>query len=169
MAPGSLTLACLLLAVDATGPDGTEYLNSPKFDIPITVAPEHRGAISALELYMSRDRGQSWDLYGRVAPDRSNFPVTTPGDGAFWFSVVVVYSAGRREPSNLRAAPVGQRVVVDTTRPDVRLTAERQGDEIAVTWDIRDENLDLRSLKIEWSQGGMAPVGLFRSVVAVAP
>ena len=157
MTPGSLTLACLMLAVHAEPPD-TVYMNSGKFAIPITIMPARRAEISALELHMSPDRGQSWLLSQRATPEKDKFEVDTRGDGTFWFSVVVVDTQGRKDPLDLRTAPVGQRVVVDSIRPEITLTAERQGEEIRVSWDIREDNLDPRTLRMEWMQNGALPV-----------
>src|SRR5438445_10796159 len=116
MAPVSLTLACLLVATNAAEPADTVFMNTSKFSIPITIKPEKRTEISALELHMSSDRGQSWNLFARATPDKDYFHITTPGDGPFWFTVVVVYSDVRREPTDVRAPPVGPRVCVDTAR-----------------------------------------------------
>jgi hypothetical protein len=158
MGAGSLTLAWLLLAAPAADPADTVYMNTRGFQIPITIKPERRGTISALELHMSKDRGQSWEQFAKATPDQSAFDVTMPGDGHFWFTIVVVDTQGRKEPVNLQTAEVGLRVIVDTTPPSVKLTAERQGDEVVASWEIRDDNLDPRTLKLEWQQGNSLPV-----------
>ena len=151
MTPGSMTLACLLLAANAAEPPDTSYMNSTRFSIPISIKPERCAEIAALELWMSHDHGQSWQQHARSTPDKDYFHVTMlDGDGPYWFTVVVAFADGRRDPVDLKNAPVGQRVYVDTTRPEVKLTAERQGDEVVVAWEVREDNLDPRSLKIEW-------------------
>ncbi len=160
MTRGSLLLTCLLL-VSGAEPSDPVHLNTPKFSIPITIKPERRADIRTLELWMSRDRGQSWEKVGQAAPEQSSFPVTAPGEGMYWYTVVVVDNQGRREPpGDLKTVPAEmmQRVVVDTVRPDIKLTAERQGDEILVSWDIKDDNLDTKTMRMTWVQAGGSPI-----------
>src|SRR5262249_31340120 len=104
-----------------------------------------------LELYVSTDQGKTWSLVAKATPDKDRFPFFAPSDGQYWFSVVIIDQQGRSEPKNLISAPVGQKILVDTLKPDVRLTfIERQGDEVVVRWEVREENPDLTSFRLEY-------------------
>jgi hypothetical protein len=65
--------------------------------------------------------------------------------------VAVLGKDNRRDPADIYAAPVGQKVVVDTVRPEVRVvTADRRGDEVTVRWQVLEEHPDLATLKLEY-------------------
>lgn len=163
----AMTWACLLLTAGAGAGDAW-HMNTGKFQIPIRIQASRRDEIKELQLYVSRDQGRTWDLVAKATPDKDNFPYYAPSDGTYWFSVAVVDQKGQQDPRDIMKAPVGQRIVVDTVKPDVRITAsERRGDEIVVRWEARDENADFSTLKVEyrtadaagglWSQANATP------------
>jgi hypothetical protein len=149
MAMGSLTLACALLAANADLPEIT-YLPQATFEIPIRFSPDRRATIKELQLYVSHDQGNTWNRELFATPDQRSFRYTTTNDGTYWFNVAIIDLKGNQEPVDIMAAPPGQRVVVDTRKPEIRiLRAERTGDEVRVQWDIREENPDLNSFRME--------------------
>src|SRR5262245_29816442 len=123
MSTGAWIAACLMAAGGASPgvPEGLDVLKDTHFDIPIKIVPERKGDIRALELYVSTDKEHKWDQIRSAGPDQRSFAFTAPGDGLYWFNVVVIDRNNRREPPNLRDAPVGLKVLVDTLKPDVRL------------------------------------------------
>ena len=150
MALDAMTWACLLLTAGADGP-AAWHMKTTRIGIPITIKAERREEIRELQLYASRDEGKSWELVSKVKPDKDKFTYDAPGDGTYWFSVAVVDQKGRQDPPDVMKAPVGQRIVVDTVKPEVRIaTAERHGDEIVVRWEVRDEHADPATLKLEY-------------------
>jgi hypothetical protein len=143
--------ACLVLSAGAVPPDPF-YLNQRAFQIPIRVQAERKDDVKGLELYVSTDNGQSWQLSAKAAPDQAAFSYAATRDGHYLFTVVVLdKKTGQPEPSNVMTAPVGQHIVVDTIRPDVRiLKAERQGEGIVVKWSAHDDNPDWATLRLEY-------------------
>ncbi len=164
MGMGSLTWACLFLAVNAGGPD-VYHINQKKFAIPVKFDPARRAEIRELLLYVSRDEGRSWNLEARTTPDRESFNYFAPSDGSYWFTVAVIDLKGNQEPLNVMQAPVGQKIVVDTTKPILTLAAQRQGDEVVARWEIREDYPRTESLKLDYqlkdnAAGGWTPVAL---------
>jgi hypothetical protein len=150
MVTGPVTLALALLLADA-GPSDANYMPQGQFKIPITVRPERRNEIRELLLYVSRDKGQTWAVEGRATPDKDGFPFYAASDGSYWFSVAIIDKQGRQDPVDIYQSPVGQRVVVDTRKPEIRITrAERRGDDVTVQWDIREDNPNLATLRVEY-------------------
>jgi hypothetical protein len=152
MATGPITLACALLLANAGSPD-TTYMPEGKFQIPISVRPERRSEIRELILYVSRDKGQTWSPEAKATPDKTGFPFYAAGDGAYWFSVAIIDRQGRQDPVDIYQAPPDhqQHVVVDTLKPEIRIgRAERRGDEVQLQWDIREENPDLATFRLEY-------------------
>lgn len=152
MTTGAWIAACLL-ATPPTAPgvpEGFDVLNSTHFDIPIKIVQERKADIRALELYVSTDQGKKWDQIRSATPEQASFKYDAPGDGLYWFNVVVIDRDNRREPPNLRDAPAGLKVLVDTLKPDVRLKAERENDAVVARWEVREENPDLTKFRLEW-------------------
>ena len=58
---------------------------------------------------------------------------------------------------NIMTAPVGQRILVDTVKPDIELNANRQGDEIRVSWRITELHPNPGTLRLEYSETAEGP------------
>jgi hypothetical protein len=164
MGMGSLTWACLLLAANAGAPD-VYHLNQKKFAIPVKFEPSRRAEIRELLLYVSRDEGRSWNLEARTKPDQESFNYYAPTDGSYWFTVAVIDQKGNQEPLNVMQAPVGQKIVVDTTKPLLTLAAQRQGDEVVARWEVREDYPKSETLKLDYQlkdnpSAGWTPVAI---------
>ena len=155
MTLGAMTWTCLLLT--AAAPPDVWHLNQKAFQIPIRFDAQRRAEIRELDLYVSHDQGQTWNLEGRATPDKEYFPYVAREDGPYWFTVVVIDLKGQQTPPDVHAAPVGQRIVVDTVRPDVKMTAERQGDTVQVNWAITEEHPKPETLKLEYAESANGP------------
>ncbi|HEV3203314.1 MAG TPA: hypothetical protein VGY77_02975, partial [Gemmataceae bacterium] len=166
MAMGMLMLSCLL-GVNPVASD-IYHISQHQLRIPIGIDPAHRSEIKELQLYVSPDEGKTWNPQAVAGPNQEAFPVTVPKDGLYWFSVVVVNPQGKRDPENIYAAPPGQKILIDTLKPLVRIkSAERQGDEIVVSWEIQEDHPDFSTLKLDyktadsvtyWSSGALEPM-----------
>lgn len=97
--------------------------------------------------------GKTWEVYSKAKPSLEAFTFTAKQDGIYWFSVAVIDQNGRQEPADIYKAAVGQKVLIDTIRPEVQLKGERKGDEVHLKWGIRENNLDLDSIKLECKAG----------------
>jgi hypothetical protein len=155
MSIGSMSWACLLLSLSAGLPPDVFPMNQRTFQIPITFAPERKAEIKDLTLWVSRDEGKSWEGYTKTTPDKDAFDFTADRDGVYWFVVQVTTKKGETQPPDASHAPVGQKILVDTLKPAVHLTADRQGDEVTVNWDVIEANPDLASLKVEYHGADM--------------
>jgi hypothetical protein len=150
MLTGTWTMACLVAAASVGAPDAV-HLNQRSFQIPLRIEEARRAEIKQLILWASLDGGKAWDQVATVSPDKEAFNYYAPADGLYLFKVQVEDQQGRKQPSDIFQAPVGQRIMVDTLRPQIQiLAAERQGDEIVVRWEIREDNPDLQSLRLEY-------------------
>jgi hypothetical protein len=171
MGKGTMTWMCLLLAAHAAAaatPEATP-MNQRSFKIPFRVRAERQGDIDRVILYVSRDRGASWEMRDQATPDRKEFQYTAPADGVYWFTVAVRNRRGEEEPRDVSKVLPSQiqKILVDTTRPEVRiLSTERRGDTVALRWQVQEDNPDPSSLRVEYTtadrpQGPWTPVGVF--------
>src|SRR5262249_36746106 len=64
---------------------------------------------------------------------------------------------GGGAPADINKPPPGQKVLIDTRKPNVRIAAaERQGDDVLVAWEIQEDHPDLGTFKLEY-QAADAP------------
>jgi hypothetical protein len=156
MTLGAMTWTCLLLAAGAAQPD-VWNMNQNRFQIPIRFDAQRRAEIRELDLYVSHDQGQTWNMEGKATPDKEFFPYTAKDDGPYWFTVAIIDLKGRQEPANIMTAPVGQRIMVDTVKPQIELNADRQGEEIRVSWRITELHPNPATLKLEYGETAEGP------------
>jgi hypothetical protein len=109
-----------------------------------------------VHLYYSTDQGQSWKPDSRTTPDQQVFPTFRAArDAEYWFAVRTLDNRGRFFPPDDASIEPNMKVVVDTTPPVLQMEPmERVGDRAAVRWEIRDENLDPKSLEIQYRAEG---------------
>ncbi len=156
MTLGAMTWTCLLLAAGAAQPD-VWNMNQKAFQIPIRFDAQRRAEIRELDLYVSHDQGQTWNMEGKATPEKEFFPYTAKEDGAYWFTVAIIDQKGRQEPVNILTAPVGQRIMVDTVKPEIELNADRRGDEIQVSWRITELHPNPSTLRLEYGETENGP------------
>lgn len=156
MAMGILTLAWVLLGANPA-PVKEYHINQQQIRIPISIdSPAQRAQIRELILFVSSDEGKTWSQQAVASPDQEAFPFYAPKDGTYWFSVCVVNQQGRREPEDVYKVPPSQKIVIDTLKPLVRIkSADRQGDDLVVNWEIQDDHPDLATLKLEYKPADM--------------
>ncbi len=136
----------LILGLQA---DEEKHLSTPRFTIPVALAPEHQASLKELLLFVSTNRGKSWDLHSRIKPGQDGFPFVASGDGVYWFSVAVIDSKGNMEPRDIYKARIDQKIIVDTRKPDLVLEAEQRGSNTHLNWVATDDHADLASMKME--------------------
>jgi hypothetical protein len=160
MFSGTMALACLLLGANPSAPD-TWFVNFDKFAIPITIDQAKLADIQEFKLWVSTNEGRNWNLAGSSISDREKilkdgFPYHAAGDGVFLFAIQVVYKGGRVDPPDIYSATGAQKIVVDKVKPDIKLTAERKGEEIAVHWNIVEQNPDPVTFRMDYVTADMA-------------
>jgi hypothetical protein len=159
MVTGWLAWTCLLLGAQTGAAEDVVHMNQRGFQIPIKIQPERKGDVRELILFLSRDQGKTWEIYARATPDKTGFDFFAAGDGVLWFSVAVINRAGQQDPPDVYKAPVGQKIAIDTVKPEVHIvSADRLGDEVQVAWEVKEEHPEWTSLKLEYKVGD-SPAG----------
>lgn len=133
-------------AAPEAGSRPTLHTHLSAFGIPFRINADMAKVIE-VQLYVSRDRGASWQFYARQATNRPEFPFQASGEGEYWFSLKTL-------DRNRQLLPAGDpqpelRIVVDQTQPtvDFRIETDQAG-RIACRWDARDEHLDPDTFQI---------------------
>jgi len=93
-------------------------------------------------------------------PTEKYFNYQTNRDATYWFTVRTVDQAGRMYPPSLSQAQQILKVCVDTQPPAVDLhPLSTPNGSVAVEWQIRDDNLNLDTLVLEYRVGGLGEWG----------
>jgi hypothetical protein len=168
---GSMRKLSVVLALLASGwignpADGQEaapgiiYSRYRHFRVPFQTG-QGQQALKQLQLYVSTDQGKSWQAHALAPPEQRFFQFMTDRDGLYWFTVQTQDHEGRLFPATLDGAQPSLKVIIDTQPPVIVLQAlAPRGNEAGVSWDIRDENLDLTlpdALQLDYRRGGSGP------------
>lgn len=160
---GLTTIAATSVLEAGPIPTGPVYTNKVRFRIPFRYDPAEMQSLGAKEirLYVSRDRGGSWQQIQKVSlqavsPELGKFNFQAPSDGEYWFIVRTVDSQNRLHPEGEPMEP-GLQVIVDTSLPTLRLELRQPAPGRAqLVWNATDEHLDPTQLKLEYIQPGIA-------------
>ncbi|MFK7778467.1 MAG: hypothetical protein QM501_10220 [Gimesia sp.] len=137
-------------------PSAPVYTSKTKFRIPYHYDQAEIDRLGAREirLYVSTDRGVSWNHLKSVAPTARKFPFEATQDGEYWFSVRTLDSKNQLHPSG-RVFEPGLRVVIDTTPPLLELKLRQiSPGKVQLVWNAEDRYLDPTKLVLEYSQNG---------------
>ncbi len=130
------------------------YTRQRSFSVPVRVSPGH----STYELWVTADGGTTWQLAVQTrASNPDNVSFATAHDGTFGFKVLSwgpTEKAPKGVPSGTAPAYT---VVVDCQPPVVGLTGTAGQTPPVVVWGVRDENLDLNTLHIEFRKTADSP------------
>lgn len=120
--------------------------NLKAFGVPFNINANDESFIE-VQLYLSRDRGSTWDFYARQNTDRNDFPFRADGDGEYWFALKTLNRDRRLIPDGDPQAEL--KIVVDTVKPelDFRVETDAAG-RVACRWNATDKNLEPQSLRM---------------------
>jgi len=155
---------------------GVHYINSPQIAIPFRVSNVGVSGVPTMDLWVTRDNGRTWQKVPRANDEPvgtlpstpgdgealiKRFAYTAPGEGLYGFTVVVRSGVGIGD-SDPRPGDAPRRLVeVDTTRPDVQLTATRGAGvdvrNVTIEWSAKDKNLIDRPVTLLWSKAKDGP------------
>lgn len=144
--------------------DDTFVSRQRQFELPLRVDPLDRPRVLEAQLHVSSDRGRTWKHYLSARPQDPAFLFQAPADGEYWFAVRVAFRDGKMEPVSMVGVTPGKKVVVDTKPPEIFLRPAQSLDgQIGVEWDIRGNDADLNSLRLEYRPPGTSswqPLGV---------
>lgn len=85
-------------------------ISSRTITLPIHVDDYSRSLIRQVKLFISKDRGKSWQPIATASPKEDHLKVTVPQDGEYWFILQTIDTAGREFPN-----------IVPDSKPNVRI------------------------------------------------
>lgn len=133
----------------------TIYHKSRSFRIPFNVDADDRPRLKEVQLCVSEDLGETWRIVSRTTPDRPAFTFRAGRDAEYWFAVRTIDTKGQVYPAEEKTVEPSMKVVVDTVAPSLVVEPDpRRASVGSVRWEVRDENLDLKSLVLEYQVEG---------------
>jgi hypothetical protein len=133
------------------------YHKGRNFRIPFNLHDAGKDRVKELRLLVSEDLGYHWDFKSKTFPGHPTFTFRSAHDGEYWFAVQTLTLDGKVAPSLDAIVEPNMKVVVDTFPPTILLEPEeRRGSTASVRWEVKDENLDLKTLVLEYQVDGAA-------------
>jgi hypothetical protein len=152
-------LALSLTSAARAGPDAKNapriYHKARNFRIPFNLNADGKDRVKELHLLVSEDYGYHWRAISKTFPDHPTFTFRASHDGEYWFAVQTRTVDGKVSPSLESTIEPNLKVVVDTFPPSLVLEPdERRASLASVHWEVKDENLNLKSLVLEYQVEG---------------
>jgi hypothetical protein len=138
-----------------------QLVNSTHVSLKYHVEQEGPSGVSRVEVWMTRDDGQNWQMLCEDPNRRSPVEIDLPGDGQYGLSLVVSSGAGSGTAPTRGEAP-DWRIEVDTVKPMAQLLAIRPspGGEpgmYLITWTASDKNLKPEPIDLEYASRPEGP------------
>jgi hypothetical protein len=140
--------------------------NSPQVTLDYEITKVGPSGVGSVELYLTRDEGQSWEHYADDADLRPPMTVTLPGDGVFGLRLIVRSRAGLGARPPRPGDLPDLRIQVDTRPPVAHLeypqVDPQRRDALTLTWTASDDNLGPNPITLEWAE---RPDGIWNKIV----
>ena len=136
--------------------------NSLRFQLDYDIDSIGPEGVKAVELWLTRDGGNSWRRFTTDDDKRSPMNVEVEDQGIFGFRILVISNEGLRARQPRSGDPADMWVNVDTTMPSVQITAVPYGrgqdaGRLLVQWKAADANLRMRPVKLLYSTNPQGP------------
>jgi hypothetical protein len=146
----------------------TVQIQNRQFRIPYHISQQVAAELKPREvqLFVSGDRGQTWQLSGTARPTITHFRFKAASDGEYWFDVRTVDSNNRIHPPTTDYRPT-LKVIVDSTAPKIELNLTQvDALRVRLQWSVRDTGLLVNSMIFEYIEPGSVswqPTGIVGS------
>ncbi len=137
-------------------------VNSLSFEFDYELERTGQWGIANVELWGTRDGGNSWRRYAIDSDRQSPIHVTVPEEGVYGFKILIE-SVGGFEPEKPRPGDQPEVMVrVDVTKPQLTLTRAEQGqgylaDRMEIAWSVGEEDLADRPIDLFYSNRREGP------------
>lgn len=162
-------LALLALAAGPAQPPASDVMptKSRTLKLDIDYKPDQRKNIQQVQLCVSQDQGQSYQVMDAVTADKDHLIFRAPEDGLYWVNMVIVFKDGKRDPFDVSRVAPAMKLMVDATPPVVRVTnAQRVGDEVTVEWVVDEKFPNDAATQVTYKPIGPTAVGDWQPVPA---
>ena len=140
----------------------TQIIGTKRFELNYDINAIDPSGVGQIDLWMTRDRGRTWKLWGQDPDNVSPFPVEVSEEGVYGFRIVVRSKDGLAGRGPVRGEEADMWVQVDVTAPLVKITSVPYGrgaeaGQLVINYAASDSNLVLRPNRILWSTNPDGP------------
>ncbi len=134
------------------------WINTPVFQLTYDTRAMGSAGNVPVELWGTRDGGNSWQSFGKDPKGQSPMLVTAGEDGIYGFRMAIQNSPGLAGRPPLPGEVPGIWIGIDLTRPVGRLTTAQQGtgrdgDKLFIAWEASDNHeLAARPISLSYSE-----------------
>jgi hypothetical protein len=137
-------------------------VNSRTFELEYDVDAVGPSGIGRVELWGTRDGGQTWRSFAVDTGKRSPLQVSVKEEGAYGFRVVVSNGAGVGGKPPVAGDPPDLTIGVDLTKPTARIVSAKQGvdseaGQLIISWQADDQMLAARPVSLSFSENRSGP------------
>jgi hypothetical protein len=139
-----------------------QVVNNPRLMLEYQIEQMGQSGVGKVEVWLTRDKGQTWQRHAEDVDRKSPIEVNLPGEGRFGISLVV--SNGRGFGGNVpkRGDTPDYCVEVDVTNPTadilgVRPESGNDGASLLITWAARDANLAAEPIDLYYGANATGP------------
>lgn len=125
-----LSLSLALVFSAAIHSQEVHRTNLRDFRLPVYIEAGRQDEVKQLVLYISTNRGISWERYATSSPKGGHFDVNVPGDGEYWFLLQIVDQSGKANPAEVTDHPPTMKVLVEADAKAQRQRAARPASQV---------------------------------------
>lgn len=135
---------------------------SRKFQLDYDVETGAAGGLHRIEVWFTRDGGQTWRHHGDDPDKASPYLVEVAEDGVYGFRLTVQAKEGFAVQPPRNGDPPDIWVHVDATPPQARITSARYGQaaqlgQLEITWEVQDRDLTDRPIALLFGENRNGP------------
>jgi hypothetical protein len=147
---------------NAATPGARQVVNSRRVFLNYRIDQTGPSGVGRVQIWMTRDRGQSWECLGEDPDRTSPAEVLLPGEGLFGLTLVVSNGRGFGAIPPAAGDTPDWWIEVDLTKPVGELVSvqpSQSGDAgvMVITWNARDKNLLAEPVDLFWSANRDGP------------
>ncbi|NUQ62364.1 MAG: hypothetical protein HUU20_07740, partial [Pirellulales bacterium] len=141
----------------ALGNGQPRMVNTTMFELEYTFDSVGPSGVARVELWGTRDGGQTWSSFGTDDDKQSPMVVRVPGEGVYGFRVAVQSGVGLGGELPAAGTAPDLWIGVDLTKPDARLLSSKQstGEEagkLIIAWEARDRMLAAQPISLFYAK-----------------
>ena len=115
MLSSPILLACFLFPVVESAEEPVHTVYQRAFKVPVQLDPGRRNEIEKVTLFVSTDRGVSWQRTSSIGPNETFFRYSAPTEGVYWFAVQIAMKDKTQESAE--QTPLAPALKVSVEKP----------------------------------------------------
>ena len=144
------------------GNTALQMISTKRFRLDYAINAIDPSGVAKVDLWVTRDNGREWQLWGSDPDSVSPFPVQVNEEGRYGFRVVIHSKDGLTGQGPSRGDPPDMYIHVDSQSPLAKITSVPYGrgneaGKLVINWSVSDPFISLRPIRLSYSRGATGP------------